>query len=243
MYPPSICPRSMSAAASADVVKDVDAESRGARRSGPRPRPRSARRRRRSSGTACRAPPRGRRRCPASRSSRSALSETRRAHAAWRQLGEGSCARRARAPGRRANSTASAVARRAARRRSGAGARGSARTRLDRGAVEVRAARGRGRRGVGDLVGRGRHDPDLRTGTPSSWAQIASILVCRPCPISVPPWLSCTLPSVYTSTSAPAWLSTAFVNEIPNFTGMNPSPRLISGDPQLNASIAARRAA
>jgi hypothetical protein len=45
----------------------------------------------------------------------------------------------------------------------------------------------------------------MRAGdTPSERAATASILVCRPWPISVPPWLSCTLPSAYTCTSAPA---------------------------------------
>jgi hypothetical protein len=32
-------------------------------------------------------------------------------------------------------------------------------------------------------------------GTPSSSATICATLVCRPWPISVPPWLTCTLPS------------------------------------------------
>jgi hypothetical protein len=32
-------------------------------------------------------------------------------------------------------------------------------------------------------------------GTPSASAAICNILVCRPCPISVPPWFTCTLPS------------------------------------------------
>ncbi len=33
-----------------------------------------------------------------------------------------------------------------------------------------------------------------------------TILVCRPCPISVPPWVSKTEPSEYTSAKAPAWI-------------------------------------
>ena len=33
-------------------------------------------------------------------------------------------------------------------------------------------------------------------GTPSSSATMAATLVFRPCPISVPPWFTCTLPSV-----------------------------------------------
>ena len=37
----------------------------------------------------------------------------------------------------------------------------------------------------------------MRDGdTPSVRAATASILVCRPWPISVPPWFSCTLPSL-----------------------------------------------
>mgnify|MGYP001628016324 CR=1 FL=1 len=32
-------------------------------------------------------------------------------------------------------------------------------------------------------------------GTPRVWAAICSILVCRPWPISVPPWFTCTEPS------------------------------------------------
>ena len=42
------------------------------------------------------------------------------------------------------------------------------------------------------------------SGTPRLAAAICRILVCSPCPISVPPWFTCTLPSRYTSTKAPA---------------------------------------
>ncbi len=36
----------------------------------------------------------------------------------------------------------------------------------------------------------------LASGRPSAWATICATLVCRPWPISVPPWFSSTLPSV-----------------------------------------------
>jgi len=45
-----------------------------------------------------------------------------------------------------------------------------------------------------------------RAGRPSASATICCTLVCRPWPISVPPWFTCTEPSWYTHTSAPAWL-------------------------------------
>ena len=68
---------------------------------------------------------------------------------------------------------------------------------LDRAAVEVGARAGRGGRGVGHLVGAGRRQPDRRSAArPSAVAATWIILVCRPWPISVPPWLISTEPSL-----------------------------------------------
>src|SRR5208337_1572686 len=72
-------------------------------------------------------------------------------------------------------------------------------------------------------------------GTPSAVAATWIILVCRPWPISVPPWLISTEPSLYTCTSAPAWLNAVRLNEMPNLTGVIASPRLTSGCVALNA--------
>ena len=78
-------------------------------------------------------------------------------------------------------------------------------------------------------------------GTPSSSATICATLVFRPWPISVPPWFTCTLPSVYTCTSAPAWLKKVAVKLMPNFTGVMAMPRLITGLFAFHPAIAARR--
>ena len=43
-----------------------------------------------------------------------------------------------------------------------------------------------------------------------------SILVCRPWPISTPPWDSSTEPSKYTRTKEPAWFSLAGTVTVPN---------------------------
>jgi hypothetical protein len=59
----------------------------------------------------------------------------------------------------------------------------------------------------------------------------------------VPPWLISTDPSLYTWTSAPPWLKAVRLNEIPNFTGVIASPRLVSGWASLKAAISAVRAA
>ena len=67
---------------------------------------------------------------------------------------------------------------------------------LDRAAVEVRAGTGGRRRGVRHLVGPGRRQPDELSGTPSAVAATWIILVCRPWPISAPPWLISTEPSL-----------------------------------------------
>jgi hypothetical protein len=78
-------------------------------------------------------------------------------------------------------------------------------------------------------------------GTPSSSATTCMILVCRPWPISVPPWLICTLPSVNTLTSAPAWLNKVAVKLMPNFTGVRAMPRLMMGLCAFQAASVARR--
>ena len=68
--------------------------------------------------------------------------------------------------------------------------------RANGGAVEVGAARAAVAEVFGTLsvrVGIMRTDA---SGTPSASAAIWRILVCSPCPISVPPWLTCTLPSL-----------------------------------------------
>ena len=80
-------------------------------------------------------------------------------------------------------------------------------------------------------------------GTPSAVAATWIILVCRPWPISVPPWLISTEPSLYTCTSAPAWLNAVRLNEMPNLTGVIASPRLTSGWAALNAATSAWRRA
>src|SRR5690554_1480562 len=63
-------------------------------------------------------------------------------------------------------------------------------------AVEVRTAGGGGGGGVGHLVGAGGGDAHRLHVQRSSRATTWQILVCSPWPISVPPWLICTLPSV-----------------------------------------------
>ena len=81
----------------------------------------------------------------------------------------------------------------------------------------------------------------LDSGTPSAVAATCSILVCRPWPISVPPWLISTEPSLYTCTSAPAWLNAVRLNEMPNFTGVIASARLVCSWVALKASISTSR--
>ncbi|MCY1557222.1 hypothetical protein D9M68_940550 [compost metagenome] len=78
-------------------------------------------------------------------------------------------------------------------------------------------------------------------GTPSSSATICATLVFRPWPISVPPWFTITLPSVYTCTSAPAWLNSVAVKLMPNLTGVSARPRLMTGLPAFHAAICSRR--
>ena len=64
---------------------------------------------------------------------------------------------------------------------------------LHRRAVEVRAARRRGRRGVRHLVRAACVIIRIASaGRPSSRIATPSIFVCRPWPISVPPWFTCT---------------------------------------------------
>ena len=52
-------------------------------------------------------------------------------------------------------------------------------------------------------------------------------LVCRPCPISMPPCVSSTEPSRYTCTRAPAWLSSSRPNDTPYLVGTSARPRLV----------------
>ena len=52
--------------------------------------------------------------------------------------------------------------------------------------------------------GAGLRTDNLSTATRGIRRHAWIILVCRPCPISVPPCVSKTLPSVYTCNSAPA---------------------------------------
>ena len=77
---------------------------------------------------------------------------------------------------------------------------------------------------------------------PKTPATMSATLVCRPWPISVPPWLTSTLPSVYTCTNAPAWLNCVAVKLMPNFTGVSASPRCKVGCAAFQAAISARRA-
>ncbi|MNV60837.1 hypothetical protein D3C71_1533150 [compost metagenome] len=79
------------------------------------------------------------------------------------------------------------------------------------------------------------------SGTPSSSATICATLVFRPWPISVPPWFTCTLPSVYTCTSAPAWLNSVAVKLMPNLTGVMARPRLSTGLVAFHAAMAVWR--
>ncbi len=78
--------------------------------------------------------------------------------------------------------------------------------------------------------------------TPSSCATTCATLVFRPWPISVPPWFTRMEPSLYTCTSAPAWLKCRTLNEMPNFTGVSARPRLSTGLVALKARTASRRA-
>ena len=78
-------------------------------------------------------------------------------------------------------------------------------------------------------------------GMPNSCATICATLVCKPCPISVPPWLICTLPSVYTCTNAPAWLNSVAVKLMPNLTGVSAMPRLKCFWLEFQAKMASRR--
>ena len=78
--------------------------------------------------------------------------------------------------------------------------------------------------------------------TPNSSATACATLTLRPCPISVPPWFTCTEPSVYTWTSAPAWLRWVSVNEMPNFTGVSAMPLFRIACSALRAAICLRRA-
>ena len=67
------------------------------------------------------------------------------------------------------------------------------------------------------------------SGKPNSVATTCATFTCKPWPISVPPWFSSTVPSVYTCSNAPAWLKRVDVKEMPNFTGVNARPRLMIG--------------
>lgn len=73
----------------------------------------------------------------------------------------------------------------------------------------------------------------------STWAT----LVWRPCPISTPPWVTRTVPSVYTCTRAPAWFRNLVVKEMPNLVGMTAKPRLRHLLALLNLSHAFCRSA
>ena len=77
---------------------------------------------------------------------------------------------------------------------------------------------------------------------PSSCATTWQTLVFTPWPISVPPWFNSTEPSVYTCTSAPAWLRWLRLKEMPNFTGVSARPFFSTGLVALKAAIALRRA-
>ncbi len=77
---------------------------------------------------------------------------------------------------------------------------------------------------------------------PNSWATTWATLMYRPCPISVPPWFTCTDPSVYTCTRAPAWFRCLRVKAMPNFTGVRAMPFLSTGLVRLKRWMARRRA-
>ena len=79
------------------------------------------------------------------------------------------------------------------------------------------------------------------SGMRSSCATTCATLVLTPWPISVPPWFTSTEPSVYTCTSAPAWLKWFTLNEMPNLTGVNAMPRFNTGLAALKAAISSRR--
>ena len=80
------------------------------------------------------------------------------------------------------------------------------------------------------------------SGRPSSCATTIATLVFRPWPISVPPWFTSTLPSVYTCTSAPAWFRCVTLKLMPNFSGVSARPFFNTGLAALKALMAARRA-
>ena len=74
-----------------------------------------------------------------------------------------------------------------------------------------------------------------------SSAATCAILVFKPWPISVPPWLTLMLPSLKTFTSAPPWLSMVAVKLMPNFSGVSARPRLRVRLLALNRLTASRR--
>jgi hypothetical protein len=112
---------------------------------------------------------------------------------------------------------------------------------LRRPAIEVGAADAAVAEALGILLVSLAVASTRSNGTPSSSATICATLVFRPWPISVPPWFTCTLPSVYTCTSAPAWLNSVAVNEMPNLTGVSAMPRLITGLAAFQRAISAWR--
>ena len=82
----------------------------------------------------------------------------------------------------------------------------------------------------------------MRAGPmPKARAAMSRIFVLCPCPISTPPVVTLTLPSVYTCTRADAWLRKVLVKEMPKHTGITARPRLWARCPALNADAPARR--
>ena len=67
----------------------------------------------------------------------------------------------------------------------------------------------------------------LATLTPNTSATVCTTLVCKPCPISVPPCCTVMLPSFSRLTSAVPWLCGVKPNATPNMTGVSAKPRLM----------------
>ena len=110
-----------------------------------------------------------------------------------------------------------------------------------RGAVEI-GARGGGRgRGVVVFFGGGRHDEHAGSGSPNSSATIWRIFVFSPCPISVPPVETCTVPSRINVDQRIGLVQRAPGEAMPNLTGVSAMPFAVRSRAALNVSNAGRR--